>query len=106
MVACTAVDGAGASRGRTKLGGAAPFGDRGLGQFGSGGLAPIPIKLRTTVHREVSRMPDIPETEELETLIRALIRKAGVCLQQQIDDVGRHAEDAQSHDQDALADAS
>jgi len=51
-------------------------------------------------------MPDIPETEELETLIRALIRKAGVCLQQQIDDVGRHAEDAQSHDQDALADAS
>jgi len=51
-------------------------------------------------------MPDIPETEELETLLRALIRKAGVRLQQQIDDVGRHAEDAQSRDQDALADAS
>ena len=66
----------------------------------------MPIKLRTTVYREVSRMPDTPETAELETLIRALIRKADVCLQQQIDDVRRQAEGAQSHDQDALADAS
>ena len=51
-------------------------------------------------------MPDTPETAELETLIRALIRKADVCLQRQIDDVRRGAEGAQSHDQDALADAS
>ena len=47
-------------------------------------------------------MPEIPETAELETLIRALIRKADVCLQQQIDDVRRHAEGAQSHDQDCV----
>jgi hypothetical protein len=51
-------------------------------------------------------MPDTPETDELETLIRALIRKADACLRQQMDDVRQHAEGAQSHDQDALADAS
>jgi hypothetical protein len=51
-------------------------------------------------------MPDIPETGELEALIRALISKADGCLRRQLDDVRRNAEGEQSHDQDALADAS
>jgi hypothetical protein len=51
-------------------------------------------------------MPDIPETAELEALIRALISKADDCLRRQLDDVRRNAEGEQSHDQDALADAS
>ena len=53
----------------------------GLSQLSSGGLDHfLPIKLRTTVHGEVSRMPEIPETAELEALIRALISKADDCL--------------------------
>jgi hypothetical protein len=51
-------------------------------------------------------MPDIPDTAELEALIRALISKANDCLQRQLDDVRRNAEGEQSHEQDALADAS
>jgi len=79
----------------------------GLSQFSSGGLDPLlPIKLRATVHGEVSRMPEIPETAELEALIRALISKADDCLRRQLDDVRRNAEGEQRHDQDALADAS
>ncbi len=50
-------------------------------------------------------MPDIPETAELEALIRALITKADDCLQRQLDDVRRNACE-QSHDEDALVDAS
>ena len=46
------------------------------------------------------------QSDELETLIRALIRKADACLRQQIDDVRQQADGAQSHDQNALADAS
>jgi hypothetical protein len=66
----------------------------------------LPFKLRITVHGEVSRMPEIPETAELEALIRALISKADDCLRRQLDDVRRNAASEQSHDQDALADAS
>ena len=51
-------------------------------------------------------MPEIPETAELEALIRALISKADDCLRRQLDDVRRNAEGEQSHDQDALVDAS
>jgi hypothetical protein len=51
-------------------------------------------------------MPEIPETAELEALIRALISKADDCLRRQLDDVRRNAASEQSHDQDALADAS
>jgi hypothetical protein len=116
MVACIGGrGGAGASRGGTNLGGAPRY--SGTGGSVSGGLGTLYDQLRTIVHREVSRMPDTPETAELETLIRALICKADVCLQQQIDDVRRHlkqqiddvrrrAECEQSHDQDALAAAS
>jgi hypothetical protein len=51
-------------------------------------------------------MPEIPETAELEALIRALISKTDDCLRRQLDDVRRNAASEQSHDQDALADAS
>ena len=43
-------------------------------------------------------MPDIPETEELEALIRALISKASDRLQQQLDDVAESGHDHQTQD--------
>jgi glutamyl-tRNA reductase len=76
------------------------------GSVRDGGLGPYIDQTATIVHREVSRMPDTPDTAELEALIRALISKANDCLQRQLDDVRRNAEGEQSHEQDALADAS
>jgi F0F1-type ATP synthase membrane subunit b/b' len=51
-------------------------------------------------------MPDIPETADLEALIRALISKANDRLRRQLDDVRQHAEREHNHEQDAFTDAS
>jgi hypothetical protein len=45
-------------------------------------------------------MPDIPETAELEALIKALISKANDRLRRQLDDVRRNAENAHDQTQD------